>query len=172
MTAATDPVAAAPRLVTVAPDLASCVRLVSRPGAGAVATFLGTVRDENEGLPVTLLEYHAYESMAEKEIRAIEAEISAEVEGVRVVAVHRLGALEVGDVAVACAASAPHRGEAFRAVRLLIDRLKERVPIWKREHGPAGPHWVGWRDARCSADDHDHAAHGHARGPASSAPER
>jgi molybdopterin synthase catalytic subunit len=156
-----DPAAALPRLVTVEPDLAACVRLVSRPGAGAVATFLGTVRDQNEGLPVTLLEYHADESMAEKEIRAIEAEIVREVEGVRVVAVHRVGALGVGDVAVACAASAPHRGEAFRAVRLLIDRLKERVPIWKREHGPEGPHWVGWRDARCSADDH----HGHEHPP-------
>jgi molybdopterin synthase catalytic subunit len=156
MSDGTEPAAAAPRLVTVAPDLAACIAFVSRPGAGAVATFVGTVRDENEGLPVTLLEYHAYESMAEKEIRAIEAEIAAELAGVRVFAVHRVGALAVGEVAVACAASAPHRGEAFRAVRLLIDRLKERVPIWKREHGPAGPHWVGWRDARCSADGHHH----------------
>ena len=58
------------------------------------------------------------------------------------------GALSVGDVAVVCAASAPHRGEAYRACRALIDRVKARVPIWKREHGPDGAYWVGWRDAR------------------------
>ena len=66
---------------------------------------------------------------------------------------HRVGELSVGDAAVACAASAPHREEAFRACRLLIDRIKSRVPIWKREHGPDGPYWVGWEDARCG---HDH----------------
>jgi molybdopterin synthase catalytic subunit len=156
MSDATEPDTDPPRLVSLEPDLSTCMRLVSRPGAGAIATFLGTVRDENEGLPVTLLEYHAYESMAEKEIRAIETEIRLELAGVRVIAIHRVGSLRVGDVAVACAASAPHRGEAFRAVRLLIDRVKERVPIWKREHGPSGPHWVGWRDARCSAEGHAH----------------
>jgi len=73
---------------------------------------------------------------------------------VRLAAFHRVGSLGVGEVAVVCAASAPHRDEAFRACRLMIDRLKERVPIWKREHGPDGPHWVGWQDARCAPDHH------------------
>ena len=99
--------------------------------------------------------------MAEKELEAIEQEIQAQIEGVRVFASHRVGRLEVGDVAVVCAASAPHRGEAFRACRLLIDQIKSRLPIWKREHGPDGPYWVGWQDARCSGEDEHAHAHEH-----------
>jgi molybdopterin synthase catalytic subunit len=132
------------------------VALVSHTGAGAVATFVGAVRDENEGHPVTLLEYEAYDSMARAEMGRIVAEIEAELPGVRAAVHHRLGSLGVGDVAVLCAASAPHRGEAFRACRLLIDRIKARVPIWKREHGPDGPYWVGWQDARCSGEEPGH----------------
>jgi molybdopterin synthase catalytic subunit len=85
----------------------------------------------------------------------IAVEIEAEIAGARVAAHHRTGALSVGEIAVICAASAPHRDEAFRACRFMIDRLKERVPIWKREHGPDGPYWVGWEDARC-APGHEH----------------
>jgi molybdopterin synthase catalytic subunit len=132
---------------------------VGHPGAGGVATFLGVVRDHNDGRPVTLLEYEAYGTMAEAELARILVELAAEGQGVRVAATHRVGALHVGDVAVACAASAPHRGEAFRACRELIDRIKARLPIWKREHGPDGPYWVGWADARCAAEDHDHHDH-------------
>lgn len=131
---------------------------VSHPGAGGVATFLGVVREVNEGRAVTLLEYEAYGTMAEAELERILAEIPAAIPGVRVAAVHRVGALRVGDVAVACAASAPHRGEAFRACRMLIDEIKARLPIWKREHGPDGPYWVGWEDARCGGE-HAHGAH-------------
>jgi len=76
---------------------------------------------------------------------------------VRLAAVHRVGALVVGDAAVVCAASAVHRGEAFRACQALIDGIKGRAPIWKREHGPDGPYWVGWADARCHGDEHGHA---------------
>lgn len=132
---------------------------VGHPGAGGVATFLGVVRDHNEGRAVTLLEYEAYGSMAEAELARILGEVAALVPGSKVAATHRIGALHVGDVAVACAASAPHRGEAFLACRELIDRIKARLPIWKREHGPDGPYWVGWADARCAAEDHDHGAH-------------
>jgi molybdopterin synthase catalytic subunit len=125
--------------------------LVRRPGAGAIAVFEGTVRDVNEGRAVVQLEYEAYEAMALAEMERIAGEIEAEHGGeVRVAARHRIGALAVGDVAVVCAASAPHRGEAFDACRALIDRIKERVPIWKREHGPDGAYWVGWEDARCT----------------------
>jgi molybdopterin synthase catalytic subunit len=125
-----------------------CVAAVARPGAGGVNVFIGNVRDENADQPVHLLEYEAYGSMAEKEMRAIAGEIESEIPGARLAALHRVGKLQVGDVAVVCAASAPHRDEAFRACRAFIDRIKERVPIWKREHGPAGPYWVGWQDAR------------------------
>ena len=117
---------------------------VRRPGAGGLAVFVGVVRDESAGRAVTKLEYSAYQSMAIKEMDRIGKEIEAEIEGVRVSAMHRIGMLEVGDAAVVCAASAPHRGEAFKACRELIDRIKARVPVWKREIGPDGIEWVGW----------------------------
>ena len=129
-------------------DLNEVVAAVADDRAGAVATFLGVVRNHAEGLDVARLEYHAYVTMAEKELAAIAAEIESETAGVRVACVHRIGDLDVGDVAVACAASSPHRAESFEACRALIDRVKARVPIWKREHGPDGPYWVGWKDAR------------------------
>jgi molybdopterin synthase catalytic subunit len=129
-------------------ELEPLVQAVSRPGAGAVATFIGVVRDRADGHPVTLLEYHAYATMAEAELARIADEICSEIDGVRVACQHRVGALEVGEAAVMCVASAPHREEAFRACRMLIDRVKKRLPVWKREHGPDGPHWVGWTDAR------------------------
>ncbi len=139
------------------------IAAVSHPGAGAIATFVGVVRDTNAGHAVTLLEYEAYPSLAVAEMRRILAEIAQEMPGVRVAVRHRTGKLEVGDAAVVCAASAPHRDEAFSACRLVIDRVKARVPIWKREHGPDGPYWVGWEDARCEPG-HEHA-HPHAHAP-------
>ena len=149
------------RIRTEALGLDELIREVSHPGAGAVVTFLGLVRDENEGRAVTLLEYEAYGVMAEGELGRILAEIPAEMPGVRVSATHRVGSLRVGDAAVACAASAPHRAEAFVACRALIDRIKARLPIWKREHGPDGPYWVGWEDARCGTDEGGHHGHHH-----------
>jgi molybdopterin synthase catalytic subunit len=137
-------------------EIGEAVAAVAHPTAGGIATFLGVVRDHNEGRAVTLLEYEAYGDMAEKELVRIEDEIGKELAGVRVFALHRVGALKVGDVAVVCAASAVHRGEAFRACRKLIDEIKARLPIWKREHGPDGPYWVGWEDARCHDHDHEH----------------
>lgn len=134
---------------------------VTRPGAGGISVFVGVVRDESDGRIVTRLDYSAYESMAKKEMDRIAEEIEKEIEGARVCAIHRIGTLVVGDAAIVCAASAPHRGEAFKACRLLIDRIKERVPIWKREWGPHGAAWVGWEDARCSPDHGDHGGHHH-----------
>lgn len=141
-------------------SLDEVVKEVSRPGAGGVATFLGVVRDESDGRAVTRLDYSAYESMAKREMEKIADEIEREIEGARVAAIHRVGSLTVGDAAIVCAASAPHRSEAFRACRLLIDRIKERVPVWKREYGPDGAAWVGWVDARCSPE-HGHHHHDH-----------
>ena len=103
---------------------------------------------------MTLLEYHAYAELAAAEMGRILDEIEAEIPLTRVAIAHRTGALAVGDLAVVAAASAPHRDEAFRACRLVIDRVKARVPIWKREHGPDGPYWVGFTDARCSGEEH------------------
>ena len=142
-------------------SLDEVTRLVARPEAGAIATFLGVVRNMNDGRAVTLLEYEAYGTMAEAELARIIDELQHEMPEVRLAATHRVGALAVGDAAVVCAASAPHRGEAFRACRELIDRIKARLPIWKREHGPDGPYWVGWEDARCSPDHGEHDKHHH-----------
>lgn len=141
-------------------SVAEAIAAVSRPEAGGIDVFIGTVRSSNQGHAVTLLEYQAYASMAEKEMARIAAEIRAEIPGVELAVLHRVGSLSVGDIAVVCAASAPHRAEAFSACRLLIDRIKARVPIWKREHGPSGPYWVGWEDARCEPGD-EHAHHHH-----------
>jgi molybdopterin synthase catalytic subunit len=132
---------------------------VAADDMGGVVTFIGIVRDNNEGRAVTLLEYQAYESMAERQMRKIAEGIVAEIPGVRLAALHRVGSLSVGERAVVCVAAAAHRSEAFRACRLLIDRIKADVPIWKREHGPDGPYWVGWQDARCHGHEHAHAGH-------------
>lgn len=123
---------------------------VTRPGSGAVCLFLGMVRDANEGRTVVRLDYEAYEPMAVAEMDRITQELAAEIPEVTLAVVHRIGTLAVGEVAVVCAASAPHRDQAYRACRALIDRVKARVPIWKREYGPEGAHWVGWQDARSS----------------------
>lgn len=144
-------------------DVTEAVRAVESAEMGGVSVFVGTVRSENDGRPVTLLEYHAYVTMAEKQMRKIALGIQARFATIRLAALHRVGTLGIGDVAVICVAAAPHRGEAFEACRLLIDEIKAEVPIWKREHGPEGPYWVGWQDARCThGADHQHAVdHSH-----------
>lgn len=118
--------------------------LVRHPSAGALAIFVGVVRDHAEGRAVSALEYSAYESMAVAEMVRIVDELEAEMPEVRLAAHHRIGPLVVGDDAIICAASSPHRAEAFTAGRALIDRIKDRVPIWKRERGEDGETWVGW----------------------------
>ncbi len=119
---------------------------VQGPEIGGIALFIGTVRDQNAGQPITLLEYQAYAAMAEKEMQRIAEQIEREQPGTRLAVHHRTGALGIGDLAVVCAAGAAHRDAAFSACRALIDRIKQSVPIWKREHGPAGPYWIGWED--------------------------
>lgn len=133
---------------------------VTQASAGGIDVFIGVVRDHHEGRRVEKLEYQAYGTMAVAEMKRIAEGIEAEIPHVRVAAVHRVGTLDIGDIAIVCAASAPHREEAFRACRLLIDRIKESVPIWKREHGPDGALWIGWVDARCRAHGHtENATH-------------
>jgi molybdopterin synthase catalytic subunit len=129
-------------LVTGAPldeDLARSH--VARPGNGAIILFLGCVRDRHEGREVTSVEYQAYGPMAEREIEAI-ARTCGEKHGVADVAVlHRTGVVAVGEASLVVAVAAPHRAAAFACAAELIDSLKARVPIWKKEMGPAGTAW-------------------------------
>lgn len=124
-------------------SLDRCVAAVSGPGMGGIVTFVGMVRRHSRGTTVERLEYEAYPPMAVREMTRLCEEIEAEVAGTRLAVEHRVGVLGIGDVAVAIAAAAPHRAEAFVACRAMIDRLKDRVPIWKKEVGEDGAEWVG-----------------------------
>jgi molybdopterin synthase catalytic subunit len=113
-------------------DVAEVAAAVSDPGAGGVAIFVGAVRDHDHDRAVTRLEYSAHPPAQERLVE-VAAEVAAEFDAVGVAAVHRVGTLEIGDLAVVCAVSGAHRGTAFDASRALIDRLKQRVPIWKHQ---------------------------------------
>jgi molybdopterin synthase catalytic subunit len=125
-------------------DVGAITRSVEEPGCGAVATFVGVVRDHNAGRRVKMVRYEAYESMALKKLEEV-ARILVERFGVHRVALeHRLGNLRVGEASVVLAVSSAHREEAFRAVREGMDILKSTVPIWKREFFADGEDaWVG-----------------------------
>lgn len=111
--------------------------------AGGVVIFLGTVREMTAGRQTVALDYEAFPEMAEAKLAELEAEARAKWPIVEAAIVHRLGHLELGDVSVAVAVSTPHRGDAFDAARFLIDRLKEVVPIWKKENWSDGStEWV------------------------------
>lgn len=130
-------------LIHEAIDAAALTERVRRPNCGAVVTFLGTVRDLTGDRVTVALDYEAYGSMAETQLREIEADVRRRWPVGDVAIVHRLGRLEVGEISVAVAVSCPHRAAAFDACRHAIERLKEIVPIWKREHGPDGAsEWV------------------------------
>lgn len=116
---------------------------VATPGAGAVVTFTGTVRDHARRRTVTALEYEAYEPAAEKMLARIGDEIGERWGIDRVAVVHRTGRLRPGEASVVIAVASAHRGEAFAACEYLIDRLKEIVPIWKKEFYDDGAVWVG-----------------------------
>ncbi len=119
-------------------DFAALTEQVRRPGCGAVVLFLGTVRDLTDGKVTTALDYEAYPGMAEKKLAEIELDTRARWPVGDIALVHRLGHLEVGEISVAVAVSSPHRAEAFDAGRHAIDRLKELVPIWKKENWADG----------------------------------
>jgi molybdopterin synthase catalytic subunit len=128
---------------TDAIDTAALVAEVQRSANGATVLFVGTVRDLHDGRAVTGMEYSAYAGMADRELAAIVAEAVAQFGTSDIVVEHRLGALELGDASVAIAAAHPHRAEAFDACRFVIEELKRRVPIWKREHYVDGTReWV------------------------------
>lgn len=140
------PVAGGARHVLLIGEVLSldrCVAAVGGPGMGGIVTFTGMVRRNSRGTTVDHLEYEAYGSMAIKEMTRLCDEIEAEIAGTVLAVEHRTGYLVVGDLAVVIAAAAPHRAEAFAACRAMIDRLKDRVPIWKKEVGDDGEEWVG-----------------------------
>ena len=124
-------------------DVAALEREVADPAAGAIVSFTGTTRRDNAGRIVLRLEYEAYEPMALSEMRKLASEAIARWKLVRIAIAHRVGVVEIGETSVAIAVSAAHRGEAFEACRFAIDRLKEVVPIWKKEHFEGGEVWIG-----------------------------
>jgi molybdopterin synthase catalytic subunit len=126
-------------------DPSKAIRAVEGPDAGAVALFLGTVRDENEGRRVVALEYDAYAEMAERVMAEIGRDIAGRL-GCRLAIVHRIGRLRVGEISVVVAAAAPHRAAALEACREGIETLKRIVPIWKKEYFEGGEMWI---EGRC-----------------------
>jgi molybdopterin synthase catalytic subunit len=137
--AGTDRIEVSPAVI----DPASVLAGLSHRRSGAVCLFLGTVRDHAPGREgVTHLEYEAYEEMVERRMGEVVAEARRRWPLLGVAVVHRLGTLDVGEVSVCVAVSAPHRDEAFAAARFLIDEVKARAPIWKKEHWLGGAEWV------------------------------
>src|SRR5690606_21489740 len=119
------------------------IRLVSNPRAGAVLTFVGTVREWTGDQRTIHLEYEAYQPMAEKKMKEIAEEIGERWPDARVAMAHRVGRLEIEDISVIIAVATPHRKDAFAAGRYAIERLKEIVPIWKKEVWEDGSEWKG-----------------------------
>jgi molybdopterin synthase catalytic subunit len=145
------------RLTTSAIDTESARRELKNAGAGGYVSFEGWVRDLNEGQEVTRLEYEAFQELAVKEGDRIVAEALRRFPIKHALCIHRLGAVTLSDMAVWVAVSAVHRGEAFDACRFIIDEVKHRVPIWKKEHYQNGD--SGWVNCeRCAAAPrHAHA---------------
>jgi len=124
-------------------DLSGLIADVRSDGAGAVSVFIGTVRDHSEERSVVALEYQAYRSMAESELADIAREASERFQIASLVAEHRVGQLSVGDISVAIASAHAHRSAAIECTRFVIEEIKKRVPIWKREHFVDGAlEWV------------------------------
>jgi molybdopterin synthase catalytic subunit len=124
-------------------DVAAAAAFVGTPASGASVIFLGTVRDHSPGKSgVTHLEYEAYEGVVEPKIAEVVAEARQRWPLHKVAALHRVGNLGVGEISVVVAASSAHRADAFAGARYVIDELKKRAPIWKKEHWPGGSEWV------------------------------
>ena len=124
-------------------NLTSVVVAVVDEQAGAIATFLGTVRARSRGRDVIALEYEAYEEMAEEVMAGIAADVEERYDLCKVAMTHRLGRVEVGETSVAIAVSAPHRQDALAACADAIEALKSQVPLWKKEVYEGGEEWIG-----------------------------
>jgi MoaE-MoaD fusion protein len=130
--------------LTEAPlSLDAAVQQVARDGAGAVATFLGTVRNRSRERTVLYLEYEAYEGMAEDVMAQLAAELADRHELSAIAIHHRVGRVEIGEPSVVIAVSSPHRAAALAACKEAIDTLKETVPLWKKEVYEGGEEWIG-----------------------------
>ena len=156
------------RLSADAIDERALRRELADPRCGGYACFEGWVRNHNAGQQVTRLEYEAFVPLALSEGERIIAEACSRFGVARALCVHRTGVLELGDIAVWVGVAAPHRDEAFRACRYLIDEIKHRLPIWKKEHYASGD--SGWVNCeRCAAAASDppgpDAVHDDAAGP-------
>lgn len=140
-----DALAIGPAPLDVA-HLIRCVTTATGPelpaGHGAVVTFVGTVRGENKGHRVLWLEYEAFEPLALKVFRTIQAETTEHWPSARVAFHHRTGRIELGEASVVIAAASPHRAEAFAACRFVIERIKQIAPVWKREFFEGGDMWI------------------------------
>lgn len=119
------------------------VELVVRREAGAINTFIGTVREFTKGKKTLYLKYEAYVEMAEKKLAQIGDEIQQKWPDAKTAIVHRVGHLDISDIAVVIAVSTPHRADSYEASRYAIERIKEIVPIWKKEHWEDGQEWIG-----------------------------
>jgi molybdopterin synthase catalytic subunit len=124
-------------------DVQQVVDKVTRREAGAINTFIGTVREFTQGKRTLYLEYEAYKPMAEKKLAEIGQEIKQKWPDSNTAIVHRVGRLNITDVAVIIAVSTPHRADSYDASRYAIERIKEIVPIWKKEHWENGEKWIG-----------------------------
>ncbi len=119
------------------------IKLVSNPHAGAILTFVGTVREFTRGQRTVSLTYEAYAPMAIEKMKQIDREIQERWPGTQVAMQHRVGHLDIEDIAVVIAVATPHRNESFEAGRYAIERLKQIVPIWKKENWEDGSEWKG-----------------------------
>ena len=124
-------------------ELDKLVRFVTDPEAGAVATFIGTTRNNNEGRKVIALDYEGYAEMAEKELRRIGEDAKTKWPICRMAITHRLGPVQIGEASVIIAVSSAHRDAAFAACRFAIEEIKKAVPIWKKEVFEGGEVWIG-----------------------------
>jgi molybdopterin synthase catalytic subunit len=130
-------------LITPEPlDVRALVATVSAARSGAVASFLGLVRDHHQGRRVEYLVYEAYELLAERALERIIEEVRGQWPSVTLAVHHRTGRLEIGEASVAIAAASPHRAEAFAACRYAIERVKQIAPIWKHEYYEDGDVWI------------------------------
>ena len=141
--------------ITASPlDVTAVAALVASDRDGAVATFVGLVRNHNGGRDVLWLDYEAYPALALKAFERIDAEAAERWPDARLAIHHRMGRVEIGDPSVAIAAASPHRAEAFAACRYAIERVKQIAPIWKHEHFAGGEVWI----EGATADASDEAA--------------
>lgn len=121
---------------------------VRSDSSGAVVTFLGTTRDVNDGKEITLLEYEAYRPMADKVLEQVAAEMVDSWNLGAVAIGHRLGPVNIGEISMVIATSSPHRRDAFEACQFAVKRIKQIVPIWKKEYFEDGEIWIGSQDGQ------------------------